>query len=148
MPMTLNGHTTFMLEHDLAYANLGLYMSCYSYTPHAAQWMYEELTRNQLWVNCGPYAMCEKLYKNYAEHFLSKRDYNGQEYQFLMPYRNHELLGFGKTPKEMFDIYNFERPESAPYFKNSKHTMLALEVGHHTESQELPKVTLSTLHVS
>lgn len=97
-----------MIRHDVPYANLGLYMSCYSYNKHAAEWMTNELIVNQLWVNCGPYAMAEKLYKNYAQHFLSKRNYNNEPYAFLQTFKNHEVIGTGKTADDMFRIYNFE----------------------------------------
>ena len=100
----------FMLEHDLAYANLGLYMSCYSYNKGSASWMYDQLTRdNNVPVNCGPYLMAEKLYKLYAKHYLSKRDYLGKKYSFLQPYRDHEKLGYGKTERQMFHTINFTR---------------------------------------
>ena len=77
----------FMLEHDIAYATLGLFMSCYSNNKHSATWMYEQLIReNNVPVNCGPYLMAEKLYKLYAKHFLSKRNYLGKEYSFMIPF--------------------------------------------------------------
>ena len=43
----------FMNRHDMCYANMGLFMSCYSYNKHAAGWMWNELTKNQLPINCG-----------------------------------------------------------------------------------------------
>lgn len=100
----------FMLEHDIAYANLGLFMSCYSYNKHSATWMYEQLIReNNVPVNCGPYLMAEKLYKLYAKHFLSKRNYLGKEYSFMIPFRDSDKLGYGRTEKEMFQTINFAR---------------------------------------
>lgn len=52
--------------------------------------------------------MAEKLYKNYADHYLSKRNYNNKPYTFIQTFKNHEILGTGKTSKDMFKIYNFE----------------------------------------
>lgn len=119
----------FMLEHDIAHANLGLYMSCYSYNKHSAQWMYDQLTRdNRVPVNCGPYLMAEKLYKLYAKHYLSKRDYNCRLYSFLQPFNDHEKLGYGRTDKEMFKTTNFKR-STQPYMNTPSTQCWSEELG-------------------
>ena len=82
-------------------------MSCYSYNKHAAGWMWNELTKNQLPINCGPYGVAERLYKNYATHYLSKRNYLGKKWCFMTHMNNCKHIGFGKTAEEMFATYNF-----------------------------------------
>ena len=101
----------FMYEHDIAYANLGLYMSCYSYNRHAAGWFYDELTKNRLPINTGPYGVVERLYKNYATHYLSKRNYNNQKFQFMHPFANLTKISVGTHAEEMKNAYNFKAPE-------------------------------------
>lgn len=101
----------FMYEHDIAYANLGLYMSCYSYNRHAAGWFYSELTKNRLPINTGPYGVVERLYKNYATHYLSKRNYNNQKFQFMHPFANLTKISVGSHAEEMKNAYNFKAPE-------------------------------------
>ena len=97
----------FMNRHDMCYANMGLFMSCYSYNKHAAGWMWNELIKNQLPINCGPYGVAERLYKNYATHYLSKRNYLGKKWCFMTHMNNCKHIGFGKTAEEMFATYNF-----------------------------------------
>ena len=101
----------FMYEHDIAYANLGLYMSCYSYNRHAAGWFYSELTQNRLPINTGPYGVVERLYKNYAAHYLSKRNYNDRQFQFMHPFANLKKIGVGTHAEEMKNAYNHPAPE-------------------------------------
>jgi hypothetical protein len=101
----------FMYEHDIAYANLGLYMSCYSYNRHAAGWFYDELTRNRLPINTGPYGVVERLYKNYATHYLSKRNYNDRQFQFMHPFTNLTKVGVGSHAEEMKNAYNYPAPD-------------------------------------
>ena len=122
-----------MNEHDMSYANLGMFMSCYSYNKGSASWMYDQLIReNNVPVNCGPYLMAEKLYKLYAKHYLSKRDYLGKKYSFLQPFRDHEKLGYGRTERQMFHTINFTRETYRamhPYMKTPSTQCWSDELG-------------------
>ena len=101
-----------MLEHDLCYANLGLYMSCYSYNKRTAQWLYNELIHNQFPINSGPYITVERLLKTFITHYLKKRpEYKLNKYSFLQTFRNHEISTLGKSPQDLFDITNFTNVE-------------------------------------
>ena len=43
----------FMTRHDMCYANLGLFMSCYSYIPKAfAYWQWDLLVEKNFPINC------------------------------------------------------------------------------------------------
>lgn len=97
----------FMNRHDMCYANLGLFMSCYSYSKHCAQWQWELLTDHNFPINCGPYGVAERMYKTYADNYLVKNNYLDKKYCFMTHMNNCKHIGFGKTSQEMFETYNY-----------------------------------------
>lgn len=103
----------FMLKHDLSYANLGLFMSCYSYNTETAAYCWYLLTEGAFPINCGPYGVAERLFKTYADRVLKPRNYDGKEYTFMTHYKDMAHIGFGKTAKEMFNVYNWNPPKGA-----------------------------------
>ena len=101
-----------MQQHDLCYANLGLFMSCYSYNKHTANWCWELLTEHQLPINCGPYGVAERMFKTYADNYLAKRNYLNKHFTYMTHYKDMEHIGFGKTSQDMFKTYNFRPLDS------------------------------------
>lgn len=93
---------------DICYANIGLFMGCYSFSTHCAKWQYQLLKDQRLWINGGPYGVLERLFKNYIEHYLSKRDYLGKENIVIHPWHDCDTLYFGR---DIFSAYNTHDPE-------------------------------------
>ena len=85
------------------YANIGLFMGCYTMTPKCASWMYDLLSMQGFWINGGPYGVMERLFKNYVEHYLSKRDYFGKDNIVIHPWNGCDTLYFGR---DIFTAYN------------------------------------------
>ena len=89
------------------YANIGLFMGCYTMTQKCASWMYELLSDQKFWINGGPYGVMERLFKNYVEHYLSKRDYLGKRNIVIHPWTGCDTLYFGR---DIFKAYNTRDP--------------------------------------
>lgn len=106
----------FMNEHQLSYANLGLFMSCYSYSRSAAEYCWGLLTKEGFPINCGPYGVAERLFKTYADRKLKPNGYFGREFTFMTHHSDMKTIGPGKTAKDMFDAYNGPPDASGPEF--------------------------------
>lgn len=92
---------------DICYANIGLFMGCYSFTTHCAKWQYELLSKQRFWINGGPYGVLERLFKNYIVHYLEKRDYLGKENIVIHPFNGCDTLYFGR---DVYSTYNYPDP--------------------------------------
>jgi len=97
----------YIKEKDICYANIGLFMGCYSFTTHCAKWQYELLSKQRFWINGGPYGVLERLFKNYIVHYLEKRDYLGKENIVIHPFNGCDTLYFGR---DVFSAYNYPDP--------------------------------------
>ena len=105
----------YIVDKNLDYANIGLFMGCYQLSPHCAKWMYQLLSEQAFWINGGPYGIMERLFKNYIKHYLSKRDYFGKENICIHPYANCDTLYFGR---DIFSAYNYADPNPDMSIKN------------------------------
>lgn len=96
---------------NLEYANIGLFMGCYSFNRDLAHHSYHLLSQKQFPINCGPFGVLERLYKTYCSlQFEKSERYKLKEFTFLHPWANGDSLRFGKSKEEMFDTYNkFDR---------------------------------------
>ncbi len=94
----------FTMEHGLDWANLGLFMSCYSFSRRAALYMNDLLLKYEFPLNGGPFGCVERLVKTYLS-----ADGKGQnrEYTFMCHHPNTECISAGKTAKELYEVYNF-----------------------------------------
>jgi GR25 family glycosyltransferase involved in LPS biosynthesis len=99
---------SYIEEKDICYANIGLFMGCYSFTPHCAEWQYELLSKQKFWINGGPYGVLERLFKNYIVHYLSKRDFLGKENIVIHPWGDCDTLYFGR---DIYTAYNTRDPD-------------------------------------
>lgn len=97
----------YIKAKDICYANIGLFMGCYSFTTHCARWQYELLTKQRFWINGGPYGVLERLFKNYIVHYLEKRDFLGKENIVVHPWHGCDTLYFGR---DIFSAYNTHDP--------------------------------------
>lgn len=83
-------------EEGTLYANLGLFMGCYSLHPHTAGWQYEVLTEKDFPINCGPYCTLQRLFSTYTTAYLKKVDYRGVEDTVIHPWHDCDTLFFGR----------------------------------------------------
>lgn len=102
--LELFGELIEMIQREnVCYANIGLFMGCYTMNTHCAGWMYELLHEQRFWINGGPYGVMERLFKNYTEHYLKKRDFNGIDPSVIHPWHQCHTLGIGRN---VFRFYN------------------------------------------
>ena len=92
----------FTMEHGLDWANLGLYMSCYSFSRRCAIFMNNLLLNQGFPLNGGTYGCAERLVKTY----LSNNETN-KRYTWMTHHPNTECVSVGRTAKELFEAYNF-----------------------------------------
>lgn len=97
----------YIESKDICYANIGLFMGCYSFSTHCARWQYELLHEQRFWINGGPYGILERLFKNYIHHYLEKRDYLGKENIVIHPWTGCDTLYFGR---DIYSAYNTHDP--------------------------------------
>lgn len=95
----------FTLKHSLDWANLGLFMSCYSFSKEAATVMYNLMTRNAFPLNGGPYGCVERLVKTYMDMFPSKKTYR------FMTHTHEDKVDYGFDSIELRDIFNNGRTD-------------------------------------
>jgi hypothetical protein len=90
-------------KENVCYANIGLFMGCYTMNKHCAGWMYDLLYRCKFWINGGPYGVMERLFKNYTEHYLRKRNYLDIDPTVIHPWHECDTLGMGR---KIIHFYN------------------------------------------
>lgn len=95
----------FTLKYDLDYSNLGLFMSCYSFSKEAATGMYDLLVNEKFPLNGGPYGCVERLVKTYMDGYQSDK-----WYRFMTHGHNNEV-DYGTTSADLFYIYNNGRTD-------------------------------------
>ena len=91
----------FTITHGLDYANLGLFMSCYSFSRRCALNMNDLLLNRGFPLNGGPYGCVERLVKTY----LTNHNKNDRPYTFITHTPNGKVFA-GKTSNDLFEIYN------------------------------------------
>jgi hypothetical protein len=100
-------------DYDLHYANIGLYMGCYSLSRTFAE-QATLLLNNKFPINGGPYGCMERLFKTFLtgshvnKPFEKTEDYKNKEKTFLHPVEGENAIGLslGKTDQEIFNCYN------------------------------------------
>jgi GR25 family glycosyltransferase involved in LPS biosynthesis len=97
----------YITRKNIHYANIGLFMGCYSMSKHCAGWMYSLLHDQKFWINGGPYGIMERLFKNYTEHYLRKRNIDFMDNTVVHPWNECDTLYFGK---DVFQPYNRPNP--------------------------------------
>lgn len=88
---------SYITNRNVCYANIGLFMGCYSFSTHCAKWQYELLTKQKFWINGGPYGVLERLFKNYTQHYLRKQDFDNMGNTVIHPWNDCDTLYFGKN---------------------------------------------------
>ena len=95
-------------DENIHYANLGLFMGCYTLSQRAAHWMTHILTKRAFPINCGPYCTLQRLFATFTTHRLRIVDenYHDLEVTCIHPYHNCETLYFGKNVQIPFNKYD------------------------------------------
>lgn len=127
----------YIKQKNVCYANIGLFMACYTFNTHCAGWMYQLLHEQKFWINSGPYGVVERLFRNYTDHYLRKRNYLEIDPTVIHPWHNCDTLGFGRKVERYFNEYD-------PYPKHSMKTpttqvikkSLRVTQDHHTYKKE------------
>jgi len=104
----------FIDERQVCYANIGLFMACYTYSPHCAQWQYSLLKDQRFWINSGPYGVAERLFRNYTDHYLKKRNFLNIDPTVIHPWSGCDTLGFGRKVNRHFTNHDLEPEKSVP----------------------------------
>ena len=122
---------------DVCYFNIGLFMGCYSFTPHCAGWQYSLLKDQRFWINSGPYGVVERLFRNYTDHYLKKRNYLGIDPTVIHPWSGCDTLGFGRKVNGFFNNPD-PNPEDSPPNPTTQVISKKLKVTqeHHRYKQE------------
>lgn len=112
----------YIKEHDTLYANIGLFMGCYTLHPHAAGWMYGLLTdgvaqgfRSRFPINCGPYCTLQRLFRTYTTAYLKPNNFprvNGDDPTCIHPYHHCDTLYFGRKCEIPFNEPDPNRNEN------------------------------------
>lgn len=95
----------FTLQRGLDWANLGLFMSCYSFSKEAATVMYNLMTRRAFPLNGGPYGCVERLVKTYMDVYPSDKQYR------FMTHTQNDKVDYGTTSVDLTNIYNNGRTD-------------------------------------
>ena len=108
--------------HDTMYANIGLFMGCYTIHPHAAGWMYGLLTdgvpqgfRRRFPINCGPYCTLQRLFRTYTTKYLEPNNFPrvvGDANTCIHPYHHCDTLYFGRKCEIPFNEPDPNRKEN------------------------------------
>lgn len=104
----------FIEDRGVCYANIGLFMGCYTFSTHCARWQYELLRDQKFWINSGPYGVVERLFRNYTDHYLRKRDYLDIDPTVIHPWNQCDTLGFGRRVNRYFNNHDPDRENSIP----------------------------------
>jgi hypothetical protein len=102
--------------HDIMYANIGLFMGCYTVHPHAAGWMYGLLTdgvpqgfTRRFPINCGPYCTLQRLFRTYTTAYLKPNKFPrvvGDTPTVIHPYHACDTLYFGRRCEIPFNEFD------------------------------------------
>jgi|SRR6056300_993687 hypothetical protein len=104
----------YINENKVCYANIGLFMACYTFDTHCAQWMYQLLHEQKFWINGGPYSVVERLFRNYTDHLLRKRDFNGIAHTVIHPWGGCDTIGMGRRVEIFFNERDENKENSIP----------------------------------
>lgn len=101
-------------DENIHYANLGLFMGCYTLSQKAAHWMTHILVNRAFPINCGPYCTLQRLFATFTTHHLRNRveDFYDIETIVIHPYHDCDTLYFGKNVQHPFNKRDQYRSEN------------------------------------
>lgn len=109
-------------KEDIMYANVGLFMGCYSLGKQTAEWMYEMLTEAKGWssrfpINCGPYCTLQRLFATYTSSVLKPNnffDLPSEKITTIHPWHECYTLYFGRNCQVPFNKKDPDIENSLP----------------------------------
>jgi hypothetical protein len=97
--------TIDVLEHE--YANIGLYMGCYSVSKEFANLAFDLLKNQNFPINGGPYGCMERLFKTYlSSHYSKKKEYRTRKELWIHSWACCSRLRHGKSRDKLFQTFN------------------------------------------
>lgn len=125
-------------EKNVCYANIGLFMGCYTISRHAATWMYDILTKRGFPINCGPYCTLQRLFATYTTHWLKRSDvkYYGIDPSVIHPYQGCDTLHFGRNVQYPFNNYDPDKESNRWKTPTTQVISKALSVTQHHHGYE------------
>ena len=90
-------------ELNVLYANIGLFMGCYTLERDTASEMYDFLTNREFPINCGPYCTLQRLFATYTTRVLKQNDYRGISVTVIHPWHRCDTLHFGRNVQKPFN---------------------------------------------
>ena len=97
----------FTMKHGLAWANHGLFMSCYSLSREFATYANYLLLNRMFPLNGGPYGCMERLVKTYITDKRLDKQYN-----WMTHAQNVRHVNVGKTADSLFHTFNYKVKDS------------------------------------
>lgn len=118
--LVLEHDTYFLSEHfnifvdliemiknkNVCYANIGLFMGCYTLSKHASNWMYNILTHGQFPINCGPYCTLQRLFRTYTTSYLRPNNFLDIDPTVIHPWHHCDTLFFGRRIEIPFNTFD------------------------------------------
>ena len=147
-------------REDTLYANLGLFMGCYSIAKQPAEWMYEVLTYGEQFnsrfpINCGPYCTLSRLFGTYTQFWLKPNNYNDIPdgvSTVIHPWHHCDTLYTGRkvevpfnTPDENKILNPLRNPTTQVISKSMSVTQH--HHGYRQDKQDMPWTRHSYFHV-
>ena len=101
-------------EEEVCYANIGLFMGCYTLDKHSAKWMYEILTKHNFPINCGPYCTLQRLFATYTSDWLKRPEigFYGIDPSVIHPWFDCDTLYFGRNVQIPFNKKDKKRNDN------------------------------------
>lgn len=100
----------FTMEHNLAYANHGLFMSCYSVSEDAAKYMTSLLLQREFPLNGGPFGCMERLVKTYMSDNQSNTGF-----RWMCHHPNADHVNVGGSSESLRQCYNNRATTRTPF---------------------------------
>jgi hypothetical protein len=122
---------------DIMYANIGLFMGCYTFKPEVAKWQYDMLTKD-FPINCGPYCTLQRLFATYTTSVLRPNNYFGVDPTVIHPYHDLSTLHFGRNVQKPFNGVDPD-PDNNPWKNPTTQVVskrLAVTQDHHSYNEE------------
>lgn len=92
-----------LIDMDVLYLNIGLFMGCYAFDRQTADWQYRMLT-NGFPINCGPYCVLNRLFQTYTTSHLQKHDYYNKPFTAIHPWHHMDTLDLTRDVREPFNF--------------------------------------------
>ena len=129
-----------LIEMDVLYLNIGLFMGCYGFEKQTAQYQYELLSERDFPINCGPYCVLNRLFQTYTTRYLQLKEikYRGRKVTAVHPWHHCDTLHLGWDVRKPFNEYDPYRDTNEWYTPTTQVISKRLKVtqDHHSYTDE------------